>query len=165
MLLTSLIQAMSFITVMGKHPIHSTLLIFLKFCYPKQSVSRYSLLCIHNIHSAHQYNRSPPLLLLAPVIPPSPTATALSTSELLLTTLTQAVSFITVMGKHPIHSTLVIFLKFRYPKQPVSCYSLLCIHNIHSAHQYNRSPSITSPNSCHLTITSSQHPFQQVSCY
>ncbi|WP_368924318.1 hypothetical protein, partial [Providencia sp. 1709051003] len=32
--------------------------------------------------------------------PPSP-----STSELLLTTLTQAVSFITVMDKHPIHST------------------------------------------------------------
>ncbi|MDT2038899.1 hypothetical protein, partial [Providencia rettgeri] len=48
-------------------------------------------------------------------------------------------------GKHPIHNIYLILLKFRYPKQPVSCYSLLCIHNIHSAHQYNRSPSITSP--------------------
>ncbi|MEQ4680004.1 hypothetical protein ABN069_15875, partial [Providencia rettgeri] len=67
----------------------------------------------------------PPITSPTPVIPPSPTATALSTSELLLTTLAQAVSFITVMGKHPIHSTLVIFLKFRYPKQSVSCYSLL----------------------------------------
>ncbi|WP_217992155.1 hypothetical protein, partial [Providencia rettgeri] len=64
----------------------------------------YSLLCIHNIHSAHQYNRFSPIASPTPVIPPSPTATALSTSELLLTTLTQAVSFITVMGKHPIHN-------------------------------------------------------------
>ncbi|MEX5925533.1 hypothetical protein [Providencia hangzhouensis] len=50
-----------------------------------------------------QYPFSTPIQLLpitspTPVIPPSPTATALSTSELLLTTLAQAVSFITVMG-------------------------------------------------------------------
>ncbi|MEX5790505.1 hypothetical protein AB6H32_02715 [Providencia hangzhouensis] len=124
MLLTTLAQAVSFITVMGKHPIHSTLVIFLKFRYPKQPVSCYSLLCIHNIHSAHQYNRSPPLLLL-PLLshlhqqPPSP-----STSELLLTTLAQAMSFITVMGKHPTHNIYLILLKFRYPKQSMSCYSL-----------------------------------------
>ena len=117
--------------------------------------------------SVHYTNTtaSPPLLLL-PLSshhrqqPPPP-----STSELLLTTLTQAVSFITVMGKHPIHNIYLILLKFRYPKQSVSCYSLLCILNIHSAHQYNRSPSITSPNPCYPTLTNSHRLLQQVSCY
>ncbi|MBP1381239.1 hypothetical protein, partial [Providencia rettgeri] len=58
--------------------------------------------------------------------PPSP-----STSELLLTSLIQAMSFITMMGKHPIHNIYLILLKFRYPKQSVSCYSLLCITHSH----------------------------------
>ena len=150
---------------MGKHPIHSTLVIFLKFRYPKQSMSCYSLFA-STISIQRTNTTAPPPLLLLPLLshlhqqPPSP-----STSELLLTTLAQAMSFITMMGKHPIHNIYLILLKFRYPKQSVSCYSLLCILNIHSAHQYNRSPSITSPNPCYPTLTNSHRLLQQVSCY
>ncbi|MEX6384189.1 hypothetical protein AB6F61_14840 [Providencia hangzhouensis] len=116
MLLTTLTQAVSFITVMDKHPIHSTLVIFLKFRYPKQPVtvlhyfaSTISIQRTNTTAPLHYF--SYPLLSHLHQQPPSP-----STSELLLTTLAQAMSFITVMGKHPTHNIYLILLKFRYPK-------------------------------------------------
>nr|WP_282554681.1 hypothetical protein [Providencia rettgeri] len=62
---------MSFITMMGKHPIHSTLVIFLKFRYPKQSVSCYSLFASTISIQRTNTTAPPPLLLLTPAISPS----------------------------------------------------------------------------------------------